>query len=156
MEVLPAALSKFKKIHSSYKINLNTLDCCSNVDLNTNAFDINISYAKLEHNEKIINTQIGTEEVILISDIDFPINSIKKQQLFDLPLIFPSDKKWLNHLLSSALDCNQNNLNKLNILYTTNSYFLALNGVLSSKSLTFIPISMFNTYSLKMNIKKLK
>lgn len=154
--VLPNIISDFKKIRSSYTVNINTLDCCSNIDLTNNICDIYICHKKLDHIEKIITSKIGVDEIILVSNTGFPINFVKKSELLDLPLIFPSAKECLKESLCSILDCDGYNLNNLNILYTTNSYFAALNGTLSTKALTFIPMSLYNNYHGKGNIKKIE
>lgn len=156
LTILPVTVSKLKKLYNSYTINLNTIECCSNVNLLNNICDIYICYKKTEEHEEIITKQIGLDEIVLVGDINFPMNSIKKEQLFDLPLIFTSDKNCLRKSLCSSLSCDETDLDHLNILYSTNSYFSALNGILSSKAVAFIPMSIYNNYCSTTNIKRIK
>lgn len=156
LTILPSLVSKLKKVYNSYTINLNTIDCCSNSNLLNNICDIYICYRKPEHNDSIITKQLGTDEIVLVADKNFHINSIKKEQLFELPLILASDKNCLKRFLCSELNCDENDLDNSNILYRTNSYFSALNGVLSTKAVTFIPMSMYNNYCSTTNIKRIK
>ncbi|WP_195265822.1 MULTISPECIES: LysR family transcriptional regulator [unclassified Clostridium] len=156
LTILPVIISKLKKVYSSYTINLNTIECCTNTNLLNNICDIYICYKKPEEHEGIVTKQIGSDEIVLISDANFPINTITKDQLFDLPIIFTSDKTCLKQSLSSALNCTEKNLDNLNILYSTNSYFSALNGVLSSKAVTFVPMSIYNNYCSTTNIKRIQ
>lgn len=154
--ILPIIVSKLKKAYNSYTINLNTIESCSNMNLLNNICDIYICYKKPEEHVGVVTKQIGTDEIVLISDISFPFNTINKEQLFDLPLIFTSDKICLKQSLSSALNCEEKDLEHLNILYSTNSYFSALNGVLASKAVTFIPMSIYNNYCSTTNIKRIQ
>ncbi|MCR1951722.1 LysR family transcriptional regulator [Clostridium sp. DSM 100503] len=156
LTILPVIISKLKKVYSSYTINLNTIECCTNTNLLNNICDIYICYKKPEEHEGIVTKQIGSDEIVFISDANFPINTITKDQLFDLPIIFTSDETCLKQSLSSALNCTEKNLDNLNILYSTNSYFSALNGVLSSKAVTFVPMSIYNNYCSTTNIKRIQ
>lgn len=156
LTILPVIISKLKKVYNSYTINLNTIECCTNTNLINNICDIYICYKKPEDHEGIITKEIGLDEIVLISDVNFPINSIKKDQLFDLPIIFSSDKTCLKKSLCSALNCDEKDLDNLNVLYSTNSYFAALNGVLSSRAVTFVPMSIYNNYCSTTNIKRIK
>lgn len=156
LTILPVIVSKLKKVYNSYTINLNTIECCTNTNLINNICDIYICYRKPEDHEGIITKEIGLDEIVLISDVNFTINSIKKDQLFDLPIIFPSDKTCLKKSLCLALNCDEKKLDNLNILYSTNSYFAALNGVLSSKAVTFVPMSIYNNYCSTTNIKRIR
>jgi DNA-binding transcriptional LysR family regulator len=156
LTILPVAISKLKKVYDFYTINSDTIECCSNMNLPNNICDIYICYKKPEEFEGIITKQIGFDEIVLISNSNFPINTIKKEQLFDLPLIFTFNKSCLKNSLYSALNFNEEDLEHVNILYSSNSYFSALNGVLSSKAVAFIPISIYNNYCSTTNIKRIK
>ncbi|GAB6169190.1 LysR family transcriptional regulator [Clostridium carnis] len=153
--ILPYSISKLKKIYNYYTINLNTIDCCSNINLLNNICDIHICYKKPEEHTGLITKELGIDELLLVSNINFPNNSITKDELLSTPLIITSDKECLRNSLCNCLNCSDEDLDSLNILYTTNSYFSALNGVLSSKAITFIPKSIYNNYCSITSIKKI-
>ena len=79
--------------------------------------------------------------------------SIKKDDLFDLPLILSSDKTCLKTLICNEFNYDNKILDSSNILYSTNSYFSALKAVSSSKAATFIPASIYNNYHSIPDIK---
>lgn len=153
LTILPMAISRLKKLFSSHTINLNTTDCCSKSSLLNNLCDIFICYNKPENSQSLTTKLIGNDEIILVADKSFALNSINKKQIFDIPLIFTSDKNCLKILLREELNCDDITLDNANILYSTNSYFSALKGVSSSKAATFIPSSIYNNYHSLPNIK---
>lgn len=156
LTVLPMTISRLKKNFSSYTINLNTIDCCSKSSLVNNSCDIFICYGEHENIPGLTTKLIGTDEILLVADKSFPINSIKKDQLYDIPLILSSDKNCLKSTLCNKLNCDNMTLDNTNILYSTNSYFSALKGVSSSKAATFIPSSIYKNYHSLPNIKIIK
>lgn len=153
LTILPMAISKLKKQFSSHTISLKNVDCCSKLSLTNNLCDIFICYNKPENISGIVSKLIGTDKIILVADKTFPFNSIKKEQIFELPLIFTSNKSCLKNQLFNDLNCNAETFNNANILYSTNSYFSALKGVASSKAATFIPASIYYNYNSLSNIK---
>ncbi|MDV4149517.1 LysR family transcriptional regulator [Clostridium sp. AL.422] len=156
LTILPMAISRLKKHFSSYTINLGTIDCCSKSNLFDNLCDILICYSKRENIHGFTTKLIGTDEIILVADKNFPMNSITKEQIFDIPLIFASDKSCLKKLLCNELNCDDMLFDNSNILYSTSSYFSALKGVSSSKAATFIPSSIYKNYHSLPNIKIIK
>lgn len=156
LTILPMAISRLKKHFSSHTINLNTTDCCAKSNLVNNLCDIFICYNKPENIQGLTTKLIGTDEIILVADKSFAFNSINKKQIFDIPLIFTSDKNCLKSLIREELNCDNITLDNANILYSTNSYFSALKGVSSSKAATFIPSSIYNNYHSLPNIKIIK
>ena len=153
--ILPIAISKLKKVYDSHTININNIDCCSHTNLLNNVRDIFICYHKPDDNNGIISKSLGTDEIFLVADKNFPINTITKDEIFNLPLILASDKKCLKKSLSKELGCTEEELDKANILYKTNSYFSALNGVLSAKAVAFIPASIYHNYCPSTRIKRI-
>lgn len=153
LTVLPMAISNLKKHFSSHTISLKNVDCCSKVSLLNNLCDIFICYNEPNNISGVVSKLIGTDKIILVADKSFPINSIKKEQIFELPLIFTSNKSCLRNKIFDELNCDSQTFNKANILYSTNSYFSALNGVSSSKAATFIPASIYYNYTSLSNIK---
>lgn len=153
LTILPMAISKLKKHFSSHTISLKNVDCCSKVSLLNNLCDIFICYNEPKNISNVVSKLIGTDQIILVADKSFPINSIKKEQIFELPLIFTSNKSCLRNKIFDELNCDAQTFNNANILYSTNSYFSALNGVSSSKAATFIPASIYYNYNALSNIK---
>ncbi|MCF0148062.1 MAG: LysR family transcriptional regulator [Clostridium sp.] len=153
LTLLPMAISKLKKNFSSYTINLNTIDCCSKANLSSNLCDIFICYTKPENTNGLTTKLIGYDEVLLVAGKNFQTTSIKKDELFDLPLILSSDKTCLKNLICTEFNYDNKILDSSNILYSTNSYFSALKGVSSSKAATFIPASIYNNYHSIPDIK---
>lgn len=153
LTILPMAISKLKKHFSSHTISLKNVDCCSKVSLLNNLCDIFICYNEPKNISNVVSKLIGTDQIILVADKSFPINSIKKEQIFELPLIFTSNKSCLRNKIFDELNCDAQTFNNANILYSTNSYFSALNGVSSSKAATFIPASIYYNYNSLSNIK---
>ena len=156
LTLLPMAISKLKKNFSSYTINLNTLDCCSKANLSNNLCDIFICYTKPESTNNLNTKLIGYDEILLVASKNFPVNSIKRDEIFDLPLILSSDKNCLKDLLCNEFNYSNKIFDSSNILYSTNSYFSALKGVSSSKAATFIPASIYNNYNSLPDIKIIK
>ena len=153
--ILPIAISKLKKVYDSHTININNIDCCSHTNLLNNVRDIFICYHKPESNNGIISKALGNDEIFLVADKSFPINTIHKNEILNLPLILASDKKCLKKSLIKELECSEEDLDKANILYKTNSYFAALNGVLSAKAVAFIPASIYHNYAPSTRIKRI-
>lgn len=153
LTLLPMAISKLKKNFSSYTINLNTIDCCSKSNLSSNLCDIFICYTKPENANGLTTKLIGYDEILLVAGKNFQVPSIKKDDLFDLPLILSSDKTCLKTLICNEFNYDNKILDSSNILYSTNSYFSALKGVSSSKAATFIPASIYNNYHSIPDIK---
>ncbi|MDU5106577.1 MULTISPECIES: LysR family transcriptional regulator [unclassified Clostridium] len=153
LTLLPMAISKLKKNFSSYTINLNTIDCCSKANLSSNLCDIFICYTKPENANGLTTKLIGYDEILLVAGKNFQVPSIKKDDLFDLPLILSSDKTCLKTLICNEFNYDNKILDSSNILYSTNSYFSALKGVSSSKAATFIPASIYNNYHSIPDIK---
>lgn len=153
LTLLPMAISKLKKNFSSYTINLNTIDCCSKANLSSNLCDIFICYTKPENANGLTTKLIGYDEILLVAGKNFQVSSIKKDDLFDLPLILSSDKTCLKTLICNEFNYDNKILDSSNILYSTNSYFSALKGVSSSKAATFIPASIYNNYHSIPDIK---
>lgn len=156
LTVLPMAISRLKKHFSSYTINLNTVDCCSNSNLLNNLCDIFICYTKPEKSNGITSKLIANDEIILVADRNFPVNTLKKEEIFNIPLILSSDKNCLKTLICDEFNCDNMYLDDTNILYSTNSYFSALKGISSSKAATFIPSTIYNNCNSQYNIKKIK
>lgn len=156
LTILPIAISKLKKLFTSHTINLNTIDCCSKSSLLNKLCDISICYNKPENSPGVVTKLIGTDEILLVADKSFPLNTINKDQIFELPLIFTSNKNCLKDLICHDLNCNEETFEQGNILYNTNSYFSALKGVSSSKAATFIPASIYYNYHSLSNIKIIK
>lgn len=153
LTLLPMAISKLKKNFSSYTINLNTIDCCSKANLSSNLCDIFICYTKPENANGLTTKLIGYDEILLVAGKNFQVPSIKKDDIFDLPLILSSDKTCLKTLICNEFNYDNKILDSSNILYSTNSYFSALKGVSSSKAATFIPASIYNNYHSIPDIK---
>lgn len=153
LTLLPMAISKLKKNFSSYTINLNTIDCCSKANLSSNLCDIFICYTKPENANGLTTKLIGYDEILLVAGKNFQVPSIKKDDIFDLPLILSSDKTCLKNLICNEFNYDNKILDSSNILYSTNSYFSALKGVSSSKAATFIPASIYNNYHSIPDIK---
>ena len=156
LTVLPMAISRLKKHFSSYNINLNTIDCCSNSNLLNNLCDVFICYTKIENNTGITTKLIGTDDIILVADRTFPVNTLKKEELFNIPLILSSDKNYLNTLIYNEFNYKNISLDHANIIYSTNSYFSALKGISSGKAATFIPSTIYNDCSSLYNLKKIQ
>lgn len=156
LTILPTAILKMKKLFPSHTINLNTIDCCSKSSLLNNLCDVSICYSKIENTSGVVTKLLGNDEILLVADKSFPLNNIKKEQIFELPLILTSNKNCLKKLICHNLNCDEETLEKSNILYNTNSYFSALKGVSSSKAATFIPASIYYNYYSLSNIKIIK
>lgn len=154
--ILPMAISKIKESYDSYTINLNTINS-SNIDLNNEFFDIFISYNVPSNENGIVSKILGNDEVFLISNKNFPLDKIKKEDLLNLPLIFTSNRSELKKILFSEFNLDNDHLQKNSLLYTTNSYFSALSGILSStNAVTFLPKTIINNCSYTSELKKIE
>ena len=98
LTILPMAISRLKKRFSSYTINLNSVECCSKSNLLNNLCDIFICYSKPQNIHGLTSKLIGSDEILLVADRSFPLNSIKKENLINIPLILSSDKNCLKSL----------------------------------------------------------
>ncbi|MEG2867673.1 MAG: LysR family transcriptional regulator [Terrisporobacter sp.] len=150
---LPIAISKLKNSFPDYIINLTSLYSCNSTNLLNNICDICLCYKEPEPYEGVIVTQLGTDDIVLVSDLSFPKNSLTLDELLVTPFIETSDKKYLNILLNQTLVDTNPNFDGFNIIYSTNSYFSALNGLKSSRAVTFLPKSIYNSYSSTNSLK---
>ena len=156
LTILPMAISKLKKLFTSHSISLNTINCCSNSNLLSDLCDISIRYSKPENAPGIVTKLIGTDEILLVANKSITLDTVTKDEVFELPLIFISNDNCLKPLICNDLNWNEETLEKANILYNTNSYFSALKGVSTSKAATFIPASIYYNYHSLSNVKIIK
>lgn len=143
--IIPIAISKIKKNFSNFTINLNSINCCSSLNLINNISDLHICYNKPNVQDDIISIEIAKDDLIFVGNIDFPKSSISKAELLTTPLIMASNKKCIEEVLLSTSCSELSNIDKLNIVYTTNSYISAIIGVKSTNALTLIPRSIYNS-----------
>lgn len=144
---LPIAITKLKSSFPDYTINLKSLHCCTSSNLINNICDIYLCYKRPEDYEGLIINELGNESIVLVSHSSFKKNSLTLEDLLTTPFIETSAKKCLNLLLNNTLVEGLPNFNGFNVLYSTDSYFSALNGLKSSGAVTFIPKSIYNNYS---------
>lgn len=140
-KILPSTLPKLKNKFPTYKINLNATQ-----DSHINKGDVSLSYKKPPKENGMITKLIGYDEIILISNINFSKDSISRDQLLELPLILIDDKNSLDFTLLDRLNYTADDLEKFNIVFSTNSFWSAVNGVLNSDALAFIPKSIYNDF----------
>lgn len=150
---LPSTLSKLKHSFSDYKINLTSLYSCNSTNLLNSICDIYLCYKKPEDYEGLVINQLGTDDIVLVADLNFHKNSLTLDELLVTPFIETSAKKCLNLLLSETLVDTFPDFNGFNVIYSTNSYFSALNGLKSSRAVTFLPKSIYNSYSASNSLK---
>lgn len=150
---LPVAISKLKNSFTNYTINLTSLYSSSSTNLLNNICDIYLCYKKPEDYEGLIITQLGIDPIVLVGDSSFYKNSLTLEELELVSFIETSDKKYLNLLVKQSIIDNFPNFNGFNTVYSTNSYFSALSGLKSSRAVTFIPKSIYNSYSSNSSLK---
>lgn len=150
---LPTAISKLKSSFSNYTINLKSLHCCNSSNLLNNICDIYLCYKKPEEFEGLVIKELGIESIVLVADSSFPKNSLSLDELLTTPFIETSAKRCLNILLNETIIEDLPTFNGLNVVYSTNSYFSALNGLKSCRGVTFIPKSIYNSYSVNNSLK---
>ena len=153
LTILPIAISKLSKNYLSHKININIINNLSNDNLLNNITDILITYLKPEKDENLINQLIGYDDIVLVTSNNSKIDKVTKDDLLHLPLIFISDKNNLRNSIFNELNWEKNVLEKINLIYSTDSYISALNGLSLSEAYTFIPKSIYNSYYKNFNIK---
>lgn len=153
LTILPTAISKLSKNYLSQKISINIINNLSNDNLLNNITDILITYLKPGNDENLINQLIGYDDIVLITSNNSKINKVTKEDLLSLPLIFISDKNNLRNSIFNELNWGKNVLEKINLIYSTNSYISALNGLSLNEAYTFIPKSIYNSYYKKFNLK---
>lgn len=153
LTILPIAISKLSNNFSSQKINLNIINNSSNENLLNNISDILITYLKPENDDNLIDNLIGYDDIVLVTSKNSKIDKISKEDLINLPLIFISDKNNLRNSIFKALNFEKNVLEKINLIYSTDSYISALNSLSYNNAYTFIPKSIYNSYYKKFDIK---
>lgn len=151
--ILPMTISQIKEILDFYTINLNTINS-SNINLNYELYDIFICYNTPSNSTNLISKIIGYDEIFLVGNKNFHLNKIKKEELLSLPLILTSNESYLNELLLEQFNIEKDFLQKKDLIYTTNSYFSALSGVVSSDNIvTFLPKTLINNSPYLSDIK---
>lgn len=153
LTILPIAISKLNKKFSSQKININIINDLSKENLLNNISDILITYLIFEKNENLINNLIGYDNILLVTSKNSKVDKISKEDLLQLPLIFISDKNNLRNSIFKMLNLDKNFSEKINLIYSTDSYISALNGLSVNNAYTFIPKSIYNSYYNKFDIK---
>lgn len=143
--IVPIVISKIKKNFSNFTFNLNSINCCSSLNLINNISDLHICYNKPEPQDDMVSVEIARDDLIFVADISFPKNSISKSELLNTPLIIDSNKRCIKEMLSLTSCPELFNIDNLNIVYTTNSYISAITGVKSTNALTLIPKSIYNS-----------
>lgn len=151
--MIPPAILKLKNSFIDYDINLNSLHHCTATNVLNNICDICVCYKKLDDNEGLIINQIGNDDIVLVADISFHKNSLTLEELLTTPFIEFSVKNTLNLLINEKISDICPDFNGFNILYSTNSYFSALSGLKSSRAVTFVPKSIYNSYYSTSSIK---
>ena len=150
---LPIAILKLKNSFNDYTINLTSLHCCAANNLLNSICDIYLCYKKPDDYEDLIINQLGNDPIVLVADSSFYKNSLSLEELSTVPFIATSEKKCLNLLVKQTLTDKFPDFNGFNTIYSTNSYFSALNGLKSSMAVTFIPKSIYNSYSINSSLK---
>lgn len=151
--MIPPAILKLKNSFIDYNINLNSLRNCSSTNILNKICDICVCYKKLEDSNGLVVTQIGSDDIVLVADTSFYKNSLTLEELLITPFIEFSIKNTLNSLVHEAIINIYPDFNGFNVLYSTDSYFSALSGLKSSRSVTFIPKSLYNSYYSTSSIK---
>lgn len=150
---LPIAISKLKNSFPDYMINLTSLYSCSSTNLLNNICDIYLCYKKPDDYEGLIINQLGNDSIVLVADSSFHKNSLTLEEFSTVPFIETCEKDSLNLLVKQTINDISPNFNGFNTVYSTNSYFSTLNGLKSSKAVTFIPKSLYNNYSINSSFK---
>lgn len=150
---LPIAISKLKNSFPDYMINLTSLYSCSSTNLLNNICDIYLCYKKPEDYEGLIINQLGNDSIVLVADSSFHKNSLTLEEFSTVPFIETCEKDSLNLLVKQTINDISPDFNGFNTVYSTNSYFSTLNGLKSSKAVTFIPKSLYNNYSINSSLK---
>ena len=153
LTILPIAISKLSDNFSSQKTNLNIINNSSNENLLNNISDILITYLKPKNDDNLIDNLIGYDDIVLVTSKNSKIDKISKEDLIDLPLIFISAKNYSRNSIFKELNFEKNILEKINLIYSTDSYISALNGLSNNNAYTFIPKSIYKSYSEKFDIK---
>ena len=150
---LPIAISKLKNSFPDYMINLTSLYSCSFTNLLNNICDIYLCYKKPEDYEGLIIKELGNDSIVLVADSSFHKNSLTLEEFSTVPFIETCEKDSLNLLVKQTINDISPDFNGFNTIYSTNSYFSTLNGLKSSKAVTFIPKSLYNNYSINSSLK---
>lgn len=150
---LPIAISKLKNSFPDYTINLTSLYCCASTNLLNNICDIYLCYKKPEDYEGLIINQLGNDSIVLVADSSFHKNSLTLEEFSTVPFIETCEKERLNLLVKQTINDIFPDFNGFNTVYSTNSYFSTLNGLKSSKAVTFIPKSLYDNYSVNSSLK---
>lgn len=150
---LPIAISKLKNSFPDYMINLTSLYSCSSTNLLNNICDIYLCYKKPDDYEGLIINQLGNDSIVLVADSSFHKNSLTLEEFSTVPFIETCEKDSLNLLVKQTINDISPDFNGFNTVYSTNSYFSTLNGLKSSKAVTFIPKSLYNNYSINSSLK---
>lgn len=150
---LPIAISKLKNSFTDYTINLTSLYCCSATNLLNNICDIYLCYKRPSDYEGLIINQLGNDDIVLVADSSFYKNSLTLDELLTTPFIETSAKKCFNRLLNQTLTDTLPDFNGFNVIYSTNSYFSSLKGLKASRAVTFLPKSIYNSYSVSSSLK---
>lgn len=154
--LLPTAISKLKNNFADYTINLSAVYHGTSANLLNNISDIYICYKRPNDFEGLIINQLGHDDIVLVADSSFYKSSLTIDELLLTPFIETSPKKCLNLLLTKTLSDilpDFNDFSSFNVVYNTNSYFSAIIGLKSCRAVTFIPKSIYNSYSSTNSLK---
>lgn len=151
--ILPNVISSIKSANPNYTVNLNTTNNFCTSNLLNNICDITITYKKANDNDEIISKKLGKDKILLVSDESYALNSITKKDFLYLPFILSVDKYCLAKDIEVSLINDVDSIDDLDIIYSTNSYFSAINGLKSSQAVTLLPQSIFNAYKNTHNLK---
>lgn len=151
--ILPMTISKIKEKLDFYTININTINS-PNINLDYELYDIFICYNITSNSSNLINKIIGYDEILLVGNKNFHLDKINKDELLSLPLILTSNESYLNKILLDEFNIEKDFLQKKDLIYTTNSYFSALSGIISSNNIvTFLPKTLINNSPYISEIK---
>lgn len=151
--ILPSVIADIKKQQPSYIINLKTNDQCSIFNLYNNLCDIYISYNKPDDNCEVISKMLYSDKLLLVADESYPLDKIEKKNLQKLSFILSLDKYCITKSLEDAFSDSLDSIDDLDIIYSTNSYLSAINGLKSSKAITLLPNSIYKSYKETHNLK---
>lgn len=142
--IVPMALGKIKRSFSNHIIKIMSSDLNSNNILH-NISDINISYTNYSNNSSIITKELYSDRIVFVGDPSFKKDTLTIKEFLKTSLVMIDDNTNFKELLSTALEEIGEDINKLDILFSADTYQSAIIGIKNTRSLTFLPLSVYNT-----------
>lgn len=155
--ILPELIVDIKNTFEDYIINIASIEDPFNEEsLNSSSFDILIGSEKILREDVVCQKLFDDEFVALASPNFNGKTEYALEDLTSIPLIMVNNNNSLSRHLEEKLMNINIDKDSLNILFTTDSPFMALNTLLNSNAISIAPRTVANIYIENHNFKEIK